>query len=392
MPIQVAVLGAGGQVGPHLLEHLSEDPRMSVRGICRNAVTAGPLRIAGFDVRCGSVTDAETAEAMLGDCEVIVNCAAASNAPTLQSRDQDQGLIRSLAALSGAKRLIHLSSVGVYGTCLDARRNTYAQPKPDWSYGREKLRLEGFLKQQFGGSTHQAMILRMGHVYGAEQWVSRRVLDTHDDPERRLPFDGRHLSNAVHVRNVVAAIRSLILDWAKPAIYNLADSPASTWREVFDWNTRAIGAPPVLAMGIEESRQWSVHHRRNAASSLGARLAVEVAAWLRSQPAGFVSACPSARTVVIELLEGLRLEKLQRRGQMRMQRLKVGGSLAPHTQLTPEPWLFSDGAPGPQLAYRGERGESDARAVADWHRLASHSEAIWDWDSADTRADPTPVT
>jgi len=383
MAIQVGIVGAGGQVGPHLLKYLSDDPRMSLRGICRNAVTAGPLRLAGFDVRCGSMADAATAESLLGDCEVIVNCAAASGMATgTQAREQDQALVRSLAALPAAKRLIHISSVGVYGTCLDVRRNTFERPRPDWSYGSEKLRLEGFLQREVQPTRHQAVILRMGHVYGAEQWVSRRVLETRDDPERRLPYDGRLPSNAVHVANVAAAIRTLVLDWGKPGIYNLRDSPASTWREVFDWNTAAIGAPPVGSMNEEESRRWSTHHRRAAATSLAARLASELVSWLRSQPVGFITSVPSVKALGVEVLEGLRLQRLERKAQMRMQRLKIGGSLAPSSSVTPEAYLFSDEAPGPKLAYQGERDDEDTRAVADWFLRYSRPESIRQWDTA----------
>src|SRR5207249_1184909 len=125
------------------------DARVQMRGICRNEVTAGPLRIEGFDIRCGSVADSETARRLLDDCEVIVNCAAASMTATArQAREQDQAILRSLCGLSGKKRLIHFSSVGVYGTCLDAGRNSFENPRPDWSYGREKLRLEQFLARQ----------------------------------------------------------------------------------------------------------------------------------------------------------------------------------------------------------------------------------------------------
>src|ERR1051326_8290351 len=262
-PIRVAIVGAGGQVGPKLLAYLADDPGMQVRGICRNEVTAGPLRIEGFDIRCGSVGDIETAQRLLGDCEVILNCAAASGTTTaLQAREQDQAILRSLCSLPGKKRLVHFSSVGVYGTCLDARRNRFENPRPDWSYGREKLRLERFLAHHSRGTGHEIVVLRMGHVYGAGQWVSRQVLETARDPRRRLPFDGQRASNAVHVHNVAAAIRTLIVDWARPGTYNLCDSPPATWRQVFDWNTNAVGMTPVPGMDPDESARWLAYYRR----------------------------------------------------------------------------------------------------------------------------------
>ena len=133
--LRVGIVGAGGQVGPTLLSYLSGDPRIQVFGICRNENSAGPLRMEGHDIRCGSVTDPTTAADLLGDCDVIVNCSATSGTPARKSV-AERSMLRALCGLPGRKRLIHFSSVAAYGGCIDARHNTFAHPRPDQPYGR----------------------------------------------------------------------------------------------------------------------------------------------------------------------------------------------------------------------------------------------------------------
>jgi hypothetical protein len=312
---------------------------------------------------------------------VIVNCAAASMTATArQAREQDQAILRSLCGLSGKKRLIHFSSVGVYGTCLDAGRNSFENPRPDWSYGREKLRLEQFLARQLRDTEHEAVILRMGHVYGAGQWVSRQVLEMARDPQRHLPFDGERPSNAVHVRNVAAALRTLVIDWARPGTHNLCDSPPSTWRQVFNWNTDAIDAAPVPAMDPDEAARWLASYRRITATSPAVQLAREAKAWVRGTPGAVLSACPSLKTLGARALESLPLERFQRRLQMtmRFQEASAGTSGRP-----PEPFLFSDEALGPRLSYAGGLTAEDARAVREWYIRYTNPDALMYWDSFD---------
>jgi len=378
--LRVGIVGAGGQVGPTLLSYLSGDPRIQVFGICRNEISAGPLRMEGHDIRCGSVTDPTTAADLLGDCDVIVNCSATSGTPARKSV-AERSMLRALCGLPGRKRLIHFSSVAAYGGCIDARHNTFAHPRPDQPYGRHKLDLERYLWRRLRASAHEAVVLRLGHVYGAGQWLSRFVLDAARDPRFRLPCDGRLPSNAVHVRNVGAALRGLILEWPQAGTYNLFDAPATTWRHVFDWNTNAVGVLPVAAMGDEESEWVAAHYRRQATRPLGARLASEVGSWVRTLPGSFISACPAAKTLGILTLAALRQEWLERRllKRHKVRAAKVGAAAAVIPVL--DSWLLSEGAPGPQLAYRGEIDVDDATAVAAWYRRYAEPDSILNWDA-----------
>jgi len=378
--IKAGIVGAGGQVGPALLSYLADDPRIQAVGVCRNDISAGPLRLEGHEIRCGSLSDPATAAELLGDCDVIINCSATSGTPARKSV-AERRMLHALCGLPGKKRLIHFSSVAVYGSCIDSRRNTFERPRPDQPYGRHKLDLERCLWRGLRASAHEAVVLRLGHVYGAGQWLSRFVLEAARDPQFRLPFDGRLPSGAVHVRNVGAAIRRLILDWPQPGTYNLFDAPVTTWRQVFDWNAQAVGVSRVPALSDEESERVAAYCRRQAATPLGVRLASEITSWIRTLPGSFIAACPAVKTLGIVTLATLRYEGLERRllKRYKVMAARAGGGAAAVPAL--DSWLLSEGASGAQLSYRGEIDIHDATAVAAWHQRYAEPDSILNWDA-----------
>src|SRR5579863_1495849 len=130
--LRAAVIGAGGQIGRTLLSRLAADPSIEVRGICRNELTAAPLRLAGFDVRCGAVSDGEGARKLLGDCDVVINCSATNALPGTARRD-GRAVVDGVLGVRGPRRLIHFSSVAVYGTCI-TDKNRFDDPSPDYPF------------------------------------------------------------------------------------------------------------------------------------------------------------------------------------------------------------------------------------------------------------------
>jgi len=377
--IDVAIIGAGGQVGSNLMAFLSENSRIRLHGICRNEVTAARLRMEGFDIKCGSISDPEVAGKFLSDCEMIVNCSASSGSPG-KTQKEDRSVIRSLSQLPGKKRFIHLSSVGVYGTCISSVRNTFKQPKPDWPYGHFKLHLENYLASCLKEKKHEYVVLRMGHVYGKNQWLSRFILEKIYDPEFRLPFDGQLPSNAIHVRNISKAIEKLILEWNQLGTFNLQDSPESTWREVFDRHALAIEMPQVPSMNDEDSGFWAQCYRRNGATPLVVRIGSEIMLWVSKVPNSIISSCPSLKTLGTLLLGRFRSEKLDRFVMSKYLKTCAKRSLTA-AKPSPNAWLFSEKAPGAQFRYDGELTSADAEEITEWHTQYAKPDAILAWNS-----------
>jgi nucleoside-diphosphate-sugar epimerase len=377
--IKVAVVGAGGQLGSNLLFRFNRHPNIHAWGICRNELTAAALRMHGFEVRCGSIADHATTPALLDDSQVIVYCAAAGGMPA-HARAGNERVIDGLLRATGQRRIIFFSSVAVYGSCIDVTRNTFENPRPDWVSGIEKLHLERYFMRSLRRSQHAGVVVRVGHVYGAGQWLSRAVLSMLSDDKRNLPFDGHLASNAVHVNNVAAGIEQLAWHWLKPGVYNLFDQPDSTWRAIFDWHSRTLGLDPITSSEEADSEHWRNYYRRRSTSPLVVRAVRDFHQWTRALPRSFLNECFWAKQFGISLLARFQLKTLERRALLAQSRASLPVEIS--DRITPEPYLFCDAAPGPRLHYDWAVSEDDARAMANWYRRYSSPDSILDWEAA----------
>ena len=371
--VRVAVLGAGGQVGSNLLSLLGNDEKIEAWGICRNEVTAAPLRLAGSRVRVGSVTQPEDAGRLFEGCDVVVNCAAASGPPAT-ARKQDKAIMEALLALPRSIRLIHFSSVGIYGSVIVPRRDGFRHPRPDWDFGRGKLYLEKLIKKSSGD--RDVLILRLGHVYGAGQWVSRFVLEAASTAEWRLPFDGRLNSNAVHVRNAAEAVRAAILSGPVSGTFNLVDPGQSTWREIFDWTTDTVGAARVPGLDEENSDVLCSAHRKVAQTSLPIRALGEGLLWMRGLPASFFSEVPASKALGSILLARLKSDRFE---SIVLKKWNSSFAAVSDAETSYPGYLCSAEAPGPVFRYSAARGDSDQRALRSWYEKMRGPDAILSW-------------
>jgi nucleoside-diphosphate-sugar epimerase len=330
------------------------------------------------------VAKPEDAARLFEGCDVVVNCAAASGPPAV-ARQQDEAVLEALFALPHSVRIIHLSSVGIYGSMLMPGHGSFNKPRPDWDFGRGKLYLEQLIKRRAGG--RDVLVLRLGHVYGAGQWVSRFVLQRAADPKWRLPFDGRLKANAIHVRNAAEAIRTAILSRPETGTYNLFDPGQSTWREVFDWTTNTIGLPAVPAMDEQRSEALCSAHRKLTRTPLPVRAAKEALHWVQGLPSSFFSGVPTSKALGSVLLAKLKSHRFE---SAVLKRWNASLADLPDSQTEHPSYLCSAEAPGPVFEFSNARGQSDEQALRSWYRKMHAPEAILNWDqqySKESRAE-----
>lgn len=249
---RVAVTGAGGRVGSALVASLARSGQCDVVAIVRNEFAAKLLGVVGAEVRIGSVTDPALSRKALAGCDAVVNCALAKGWPAT-ARRHNEAIVRNIAEAPGVRRVVHFSTVAVYGMCVDPDISTFERPRPDSSYGIDKLCLERLAVRLFSARGIRHYIVRLGHVYGPSQWVSRDVLQRLRDPAFALPFGGANPSNAVSIEAVAAAVGRLLGGDQPSGIANLVDSPQSTWCTIFDLHAGLLGAQPVASLSDGES-------------------------------------------------------------------------------------------------------------------------------------------
>ncbi|MDH4380521.1 MAG: NAD(P)-dependent oxidoreductase [Gammaproteobacteria bacterium] len=242
MTYRVAIVGANGQVGAELALILKNFPELSLVPISRSRRGSAYLRWKGIACRHGTVSDANEAPALIGDCDLILNLALPSGLPR-EIRKESQAIIESCAryAKQGAK-IVYFSTQSVYG----------AAAPDDWmrwrnGYGREKLRGEGDARRAAATHDRKLWILRLGHVCGELQSISLTMRRQMQEGPVRLADGGLFLSNCTHV----ATIAGVVLAFSRgsgepPGTYDLMDVPHRNWREVYQWEASRAGVSALI--------------------------------------------------------------------------------------------------------------------------------------------------
>lgn len=368
---RIAVTGATGQVGAALVHRLHAEG-WPVVAATRNALGAALIEAdtPGCEIRIGSLTPAPGSAHLLDDCDIILNCAlAGSGGNPRQAYARNRQLVDGLLQAKALRRLIHFSTVAVYGELIqrypDEPRG-FAHPKPASEYGRSKLDVERYAARRCRARSLPLTVLRLGHVYGAGIGRSREIIELARHPEFQLPFDGRHASNAIHVERVGTAVLELLASGEGPEVVNLAEA-AATWRHVFDWHTACLDLPRVSGMSEERSQaEHDVFARSSAVR--------DVLGWLRGLPLANLVRSPAVFDVALRVLASTptgvtrRVTDLNRRVGARSLVARALG-----TRGRPlGPLYYSVGMPGPHLPLR-----SAPAAGADSEPARCHALRTW---------------
>ena len=253
MPLAL-VTGATGLVGSHLVERLAADG-WQVRALVRDPGRAAWLAAAGAALAPGDVLDEESLARAAAGCDAIFHTAAAVTPQggwEAFRRPNIDGTRNAIAAAerSGA-RLLHLSSVAVYGQQgrfrTDGRKTDEATPlgplRSGAHYARSKRESEALVMEAHRAGRIWATAVRPCVIYGPRdrQFVPRiaRVLRFGLAP---VLGGGRTTLPIVHAANVAdAAVRAVGADIAGGRAYNAANDFAVTVREFFTLAGEGLG-------------------------------------------------------------------------------------------------------------------------------------------------------
>jgi len=237
--MRVLVLGGSGYVGSRLCAMLRDS------GWASPVSASSRSRTTGAESLRVDTTDSASLTLALQDVDAVVNCVAGSAAAIAQGA---QALAQACLA-SGCGRIVHLSSMAVYGTLEGAvREEAPNDPSLGW-YARAKCEAEAHMAA-FARAGGTVVTLRPGCVWGpgSELWVGRIARFLRAGRLGDLGAAGDGWSNLVHVddvcNSVLAALRLPQPD-GEIRTYNLAAPDSPRWNEYFIDLALAIGATPV---------------------------------------------------------------------------------------------------------------------------------------------------
>ena len=169
----------------------------------------------------GNILDNYTLKKSLIGHEIVVHLAGRVSTPFSQSsmHDFDQvnnwgtaNLVSEVESNSDIKRLIHVSSISVYGDTNGIAIDETSLTSPKTAYGNSKLRAEKHLKRL--SSVKDSYIVRAANVYGynpcirLDSVINKLMFDAHYNNKIEIFGSGRQLRPFIEVTELSQLIAS----------------------------------------------------------------------------------------------------------------------------------------------------------------------------------------
>jgi nucleoside-diphosphate-sugar epimerase len=243
--LKIAVTGATGFVGSHLIDRLIAEGHDAV-ALARPTSDIRALSSRGISIVTGDVTDVEAVKRVVSECEVVINLAR-SKAHGKRPRHEVKAVnvdgarnVAREAARTGAE-LIHASSTAVYGSRIPNIPVGENSPvNPDSVYAKSKLEGETTVTAEFS----KAKILRISAVLGPRCMSWLGLFRSARDGTLRTVGDASNVHHPVDVSDVVDAILLCIAHPQSAGVYNVAGPAPLSMREMVMLMARASGVEP----------------------------------------------------------------------------------------------------------------------------------------------------
>ncbi len=227
----VLVLGASGFIGSRVVTALAGSPLY--RPVAASRRSAMPV----------DATDPDAVRAALRDADCVVNCIAGDARTMLRSTR----VLCDAARISPPRRIVHLSSMAVYGAATGMIHEDQAPVSPVSVYGQAKIECERII-EKYVDDGGDAIILRPTCVFGSgsPQWTTRLAGLLKAGRIGDLGSAGDGCCNLAFIDDVVAAIiATLDAPNGVGRVFNISSAIDLTWNEFLVLFAKALGATPV---------------------------------------------------------------------------------------------------------------------------------------------------
>lgn len=250
---KVAVTGATGLVGGHLVGYLAE------RGYEVIAIGRDKKRLSHFtqpaiEIRIADMVNGAAVSEAISGAQVVVHAAASvdpygSRESIFATNVGGTKSILEAAKSKGVKHFIYISSLSVITGQGDLYNVDESEPlKPcGEAYADSKVEAERLVMAEAGKSEMKVSSLRPGFIYGPGEraWMPR-LINSISTGKAMLIDGGTKETNVIYIENLSKAIESAILnEKAYGQVYNLTDGQKISKKDLFDAIADGLKLPRV---------------------------------------------------------------------------------------------------------------------------------------------------
>lgn len=249
----VLVTGAGGFVGGTLVEALHFAGNYHVlAGIARWSSAPRIARLPVILRQCDVLKPDELADAFAG-VDYVIHCAASDERRIIVEGTKN---VLSAAVKTGVRRVVHLSSVAVYGEAT-GRIDEETEPPPGTlpAYSEAKTAAEALCKDV--RRDLDVVVMRPSIIYGpfSSRWTMLYALRLKSGRWKHLGALGQGRCNLVHVHDVVRyAISALRQDGVAGEVFNINGPEAVTWNDYLERFNHQLGLPAMATQTAGRTR------------------------------------------------------------------------------------------------------------------------------------------
>jgi nucleoside-diphosphate-sugar epimerase len=235
MANRIIITGASGFIGKAVVERLlNDDYRLSLLYLPGEPTE----EVANLNIIRGDITLSDTLTGKLREHDTLVHVAGSVGFQTWKAcrsvNIEGTRNILTEAAQAGIRRVIHMSSVSVYGRVPDTAI-TEDQPfkKIGDPYGDTKIEAEYLVRQIAKENGMDYTILRPTAVYGkGDKKFLPTLIQNLESGKFKMMGDGKHSVDLVNVIDVAEAV-SLVLEKeiSIGQTYHIANQENPTWNE-----------------------------------------------------------------------------------------------------------------------------------------------------------------
>jgi nucleoside-diphosphate-sugar epimerase len=243
----ILVTGAGGFIGGRVVEVLYGRGEAEVRAGVRRWSTAARIGRLPIEIVPCDLLDAAQVDAAMRGATAVVHCAVGDRAATVDGTRN----VMDAALRHGVRRVVHLSTIDVYGGAAGTVLEDAPLVETGAAYGDSKIAAERVC-QEYAAKGLSVVMLRPTIVYGpfSESWTmefAQRMLGG----RWLLPeSDCNGRCNLVYVDDLVLAVlRALEAEGVDGRAFNVNGPDHVTWNEYFRALAGSLGLPRLEAAG-----------------------------------------------------------------------------------------------------------------------------------------------